>query len=107
MNAPTTRLLVIADTHLPTRVKDLPGPVWQAVDRADLVLHAGDWVTPDLLDALEARARRVVGVFGNHDGAELRRRLPEVARLELDGLRVAMVHETGAATGREHRTAAT
>jgi uncharacterized protein len=79
--------------------------VWAAVDAADVVVHAGDWVSVRLLDALEARARRLVGVFGNNDGAPLRARLPEVAHVELDGVRFAVVHETGAATGRERRCA--
>ena len=87
------------------RAKDLPAPVWSAVDAADVVVHAGDWVSVDLLDVLEARARRLVGVFGNNDGAALRARLPEVARVELGGVRFAVVHETGAATGREKRCA--
>jgi uncharacterized protein len=87
------------------RAKDLPAPVWDAVDDADVVIHAGDWVSVDLLDALEARARRLVGVFDNNDGAALRARLPEVARVELAGVRFAVVHETGAATGREKRCA--
>ena len=87
------------------RAKDLPAPVWSAVDAADVVIHAGDWVSVDLLDALEARARRLVGVYGNNDGPALRARLPEVARVELDGVRFAVVHETGAAAGRERRCA--
>jgi putative phosphoesterase len=88
------------------RAKDLPAPVWDAVDAADVVVHAGDWVSVELLDALEARAQRLVGVFGNNDGAALRARLPEVARVELGGVRFAVVHETGAAGGRERRCAA-
>lgn len=87
------------------RAKDLPAPVWEGVDAADVVIHAGDWVSVDLLDALEARARRLVGVYGNNDGAALRARLPEVARVELAGVRFAVVHETGAAAGREKRCA--
>ena len=71
-----------------------------------MVVHAGDWVHVDLLDALEARAARLVGVYGNNDGPELRARLPEVARFDAAGVRTAVVHETGAATGRERRCAA-
>jgi uncharacterized protein len=103
------RLLIISDTHLPVRAKDLPAPVWDAVAQADVVVHAGDWVSVELLDALESRVAaaggRLVGVHGNNDGPALRARLPEVARVELDGLRLAVVHETGAATGRERRCA--
>jgi putative phosphoesterase len=100
------KLLLIADTHVPKRAKDLPAQVWQAVADADVVLHAGDWVDETLLDELERRSARLIGVAGNNDGPELWARLPEVARAELGGLRWAMVHETGPATGREARCAA-
>jgi putative phosphoesterase len=97
------RLVVVADTHVPRRAKDLPAPLWQEIDRADVVIHAGDWVDESLLDAVESRAARLIGVWGNNDGPALRRRLPEVARADLDGLRIAVVHETGARSGREMR----
>jgi uncharacterized protein len=96
-------LVLLADTHVPRRARDLPPAVWDAVMAADAVLHAGDWVDVELLDAIERRARRLIGVYGNNDGPELRARLPEVARAELGGLRFAIVHETGPATGREAR----
>ncbi len=99
-------LLLLADTHVPRRARDLPPEVWAAVDAADVVLHAGDWVDVALLDALEARARRLVACWGNNDGPDLRGRLPEVARATLGGLRFAVVHETGPRTGREARCAA-
>ena len=50
------RLLLLADTHVPARARDLPAEVWAAVDEADVVVHAGDWVDVALLDRLEARA---------------------------------------------------
>ena len=99
----TTHLLLLADTHVPKRARDLPAPVWAEVERADLVVHAGDWVDVALLDAVEARSRRLVAVWGNNDHGALRERLPEVARVEVDGVRFAVVHETGAAAGRERR----
>ncbi|GAA1419013.1 metallophosphoesterase [Agrococcus citreus] len=99
----TTRLLLLSDTHLPVRAKALQDQVWRLVDEADAVIHAGDWVSVALLDELEARAQRLVGVAGNNDGAELHERLGEVARVEIDGARIAVVHETGAAAGRERR----
>jgi putative phosphoesterase len=97
---------MLADTHVPRRARDLPPQVWSAVDAADVVVHAGDWVDESLLDRLAERARRLVGVWGNNDGPPLRDRLPEVARVELGGLRLAVVHETGPAAGRERRCAA-
>jgi putative phosphoesterase len=104
--AAPVRLLLLADTHIPRRARDLPAAVWAEVDRADVVLHAGDWVAVALLDAVEARARRLIGVVGNNDGPALRSRLAEVAHAELGGMRFAVVHETGSATGRERRCAA-
>lgn len=98
-----TRLLLLSDTHVPVRARALPDQVWRAVDDADVVVHAGDWVSADLLDALEARAARLVGVAGNNDGPDLHARLPEVARTTVEGLRLAVVHETGGKDGRERR----
>jgi putative phosphoesterase len=99
------RLLLMADTHVPRRARDLPDAVWEAVDDADVVVHAGDWVDVDLLDRLEARASRLVAVYGNNDGPTLRARLPEVAHVSLAGLRMSVVHETGPSAGRERRCA--
>ena len=97
------RLLLLADTHVPKRARDLPLQVWELVEQADLVVHAGDWVDETLLDALEARSRALLACWGNNDGPALRARLPEVARAEPAGVRVAVVHETGGRAGRELR----
>ena len=97
------RVLLLADTHLPKRAKDLPAPVWEAVEAADLVVHAGDWVDVALLDRLEARSRSLLACWGNNDGADLRARLPEVASAVVEGVRVSVVHETGSKARREQR----
>src|SRR6478609_11642868 len=55
-------LLLIADTHVPKRARSLPAQVWHAVDEADVVFHAGDWVEAPLLDEFEHRSRRLLGV---------------------------------------------
>lgn len=101
-----TRLVIMADTHVPRRARDLPAQLWAAVDDADVVVHAGDWIDVRLLDDLEQRARRLVAVHGNNDHGALRERLPEVARAEIEGIRFGVVHETGQAKGREERCAA-
>jgi uncharacterized protein len=99
------RLLLLADTHVPRRARDLPAQVWDEVTQADVVFHAGDWVSPGLLDTLTARAARLVACWGNNDGPDLRSRLPERADVVLDGLHFTVVHETGGAAGREARMA--
>jgi uncharacterized protein len=99
------QLLLMADTHVPKRARDLPEQLWQAVDEADVVVHAGDWVCVELLDALLTRVDRLIGVVGNNDGPSLSARLPEVATAQLDGVQLAVIHDTGPATGREARCA--
>jgi putative phosphoesterase len=99
-------LVLTSDTHVPHRSRDLPHPLWSAIEAADVVVHAGDWVDVALLDEIERRSRRLLAVHGNNDHGPLRDRLPEVARAEIAGLRFAVVHETGDRRGREERCAA-
>ncbi|MBH5338681.1 metallophosphoesterase [Streptomyces pactum] len=99
------RLLLMSDTHVPVRARALPAGLLDEVPRADVVIHAGDWVDTATVELLRSRARRLIGVHGNNDGPELRAMLPEVAFAELGGLRFGVVHETGPARGRESRCA--
>ena len=92
---------MLADTHLHGDLSTLPPEVWDMVDASDAVLHAGDVVTSDLLHALRKR-RPVHAVLGNND-TSLVRTLPDRIELELAGVRVAMVHDSGARSGRERR----
>lgn len=99
----STSLLVLSDTHLPTRAKALPDELWSAVEAADMVVHAGDWVNEELLDELQARSRSLLACYGNNDGAGLRSRLPLVATVVVEEVRLAVVHETGPAAKRGER----
>ena len=99
-------MVLIADTHLPKRARDLPGEVWAAIEDADVVVHAGDWVEEWVLDEFESRSRRLVAVWGNNDHGGLRERLTEVAYAEIEGIRFGVIHETGSAKGREERCSA-
>jgi hypothetical protein len=80
------RLGVIADTHGLLRPE-----VYQAFAEVDHILHAGDVGPLQLIDELEALAP-VTAVYGNTDGDELRRRLPQVATVELEGFDVVVTH---------------
>ena len=94
-----TRLrLLLADTHLPKRARDLPAEVWQAVEEADVVVHAGDWVDVALLDELE-RAPTGSWVLRQQRPRRAARRLPRW-RGRGRGLRLGVVHETGPTKGR-------
>jgi putative phosphoesterase len=96
------KLVLLSDTHVPARARRLPESVRRAADAADLIVHAGDWVEASVLDDL-LQYGPMLGVYGNNDGDDLRSRLPEVARFEREGVRFAVVHETGASQGREAR----
>jgi putative phosphoesterase len=80
------RLGVIADTHGLLRPE-----VFDAFAEVDHILHAGDVGPADLLTELEALAP-VTAVYGNTDGMELRRRLPQVGQLRLDGFDIVVTH---------------
>ena len=98
-----TRVVVLADTHLRAgRPRRLPDVVWTAIERADLVLHAGDVIDRSLLDELRDRDVEHHAVLGNNDRT-LGDTLPDRVELTIDGVRVAMVHETGATRGRPAR----
>ncbi|WP_322411268.1 metallophosphoesterase family protein [Microbacterium invictum] len=97
-----TRLLLISDTHIPGRARTLPAAVRREADAADLIVHAGDWVSVAVVDDLQGHGE-VLGVYGNNDGTDLRQRLPEFAERTIEGVRLGVVHETGDAKGREKR----
>jgi uncharacterized protein len=96
-------VVAIADTHAPRRWKSCPPAVAGQLRGADLILHAGDVCTAAVLEELSGYAP-VLAVIGNNDG-------PDVAawgatptlRAELDGLRIAMIHDSGPAAGRPQR----
>jgi putative phosphoesterase len=69
---------------------------------ADLILHAGDFVAASVLDELRQLAP-VEAVYGNMDDAELQATLPERRVVEVEGMRLGLVHIPGPAAGREER----
>ena len=96
------RLLVLADTHVvPGGRRQLPHAVYDLLEEADLVLHAGDVTSPDLLHELRAFAP-LEAVLGNNDH-ELVGILPETVTVEVDGYRIGMVHDSGLEPGRATR----
>jgi putative phosphoesterase len=97
------RVAVLSDTHAPRRWRSCPPQVAQRLREVDVILHAGDICTPRVLDELGGFAP-VHAVLGNNDGADVMARgVPETLELELAGVRVAMIHDAGPATGRPAR----
>ncbi len=105
-SAPTLLGVVIAlisDTHLPRGRRRLPDACVERIRAADLLLHAGDISTPEVLDEIEAIGPPVRAVHGNIDSADLRERLPEALTVEAEGAQLAMVHDAGPARRRLER----
>lgn len=97
------RLAIISDTHLPKGRRRLPDECLRRLAAADAVLHAGDLISARVLDELLAVGPPVHAVRGNVDEPALRARLPETLELELGGVRLAMVHDSGPSAGRRLR----
>ena len=96
-------IVAISDTHAPRRWKSCPPAVAAHLRGADLILHAGDVCTASVLHELSQYAP-VHAVLGNNDGPDVAAwGAPETLSLNLDGLRVAMIHDSGAAAGRLRR----
>ncbi len=97
------RVVVLSDTHAPRRWKRCPPAVADQLRGADLILHAGDVCTASVLDELAAYAP-VHAVLGNNDGPDVAAwGAPETLELDVGGLPVGMIHDSGPASGRLSR----
>ena len=88
---PTTRIVVIADTHCHRWDEIHPG-IRSAVAHADIAVHCGDLVRADVVDGMRRHAKRAVIVHGNSDPPELRRELPYVEIISVQGARIGVTH---------------
>ncbi len=93
--------VILADTHIPRRARTLPEGLVAYLERADLVLHAGDLICPSVLEELSAYNAPAHAVRGNVDMPGLD--LPEALQLDFGGARIAMIHDSGRKEGRRKR----
>jgi putative phosphoesterase len=97
------RVVVLSDTHGPRFWKRCPPAVAGHLEGADLILHAGDVCVASVLDELATFAPVRV-VLGNNDGPDVAAwGAPEILELDLDGLRIGMIHDAGPKDGRLRR----
>ena len=97
------KIIVVADSHAPRRWKGIPSALAAELVDADLILHAGDVCEPGVLDVLAAHAP-VRAVMGNNDGPAGRAwGATDDLQLELEGVRIAMLHIAGPQDGRGRR----
>ncbi len=98
----TGALAIISDTHMPRGGRRLPGACVERLRAADLILHAGDLVTPEVLEELRGYGE-VSAIHGNVDVPDVRATLPTRLVVEVGGARIGMVHDAGPAKGRLRR----
>lgn len=96
----TATVAIISDTHLPRGARRLPDACLEQLRHADLIIHAGDLVTVGVLEAIEALGPPVHAVAGNVDDAAVHARLPAERVVEVGAVRIAVLHDSGAAAGR-------
>ncbi|SDM76263.1 metallophosphoesterase family protein [Sediminibacillus halophilus] len=87
-------VVILSDTHMPRMAKKLPQQLKKGLEKADLIIHAGDWQTIELLEELQEYAP-VVGVTGNVDGSELKERLNRKEVIEQNGITIGIIHGDG------------
>jgi len=99
------RVLVLSDTHVPQAAREIPGEVLREAERADAVIHAGDWTDIETLGLLRGMDRPLFAVRGNMDGPEVSAVLESKAVFRLGGLLVGLAHGHGAPWGLGQRVA--
>ncbi|MFL5839120.1 MAG: metallophosphoesterase family protein [Thermoleophilaceae bacterium] len=94
---------VISDTHLPRGNRRIPDACVASMRASDLILHAGDFTYPAILEELQSLGPPLAAVHGNVDTEEVARLLPEVREVQAGGARIGLVHDAGPAAGRLER----
>lgn len=89
------KILVISDTHMPKSAEDLPQAIYDRIKDVDMIIHAGDIAEKEILDKLEA-LRPTKAVCGNMDSMKLRSSLKEKEVIEVEGVKIGLVHGHGA-----------
>lgn len=102
-DAPTVRVAVISDTHMPGRGRALPEPCLARLRAADLIIHAGDWSDMGAIGLVRGVGPPLVGVHGNVEEPGVRGLMPATAEVEAGGIRIGVVHDAGPEAGRLER----
>ena len=86
-----TTIGVVADTHIPSRARSIPGEVLEALHGVSMILHAGDLTTDDVIQTLEELAP-VKAVYGNIDPDDLVSRLTGRRVIPVESALIGLVH---------------
>jgi len=97
------KALVLSDTHIPHRARDMPREIWELIEKVDLVFHAGDFTDYEFYLQLKESCPILHAVHGNMDSPQLFRELPDKKIVEIGGKRFGITHGTGPPWGIEKR----
>jgi len=95
-----TTIAIVSDTHMPKGRRELPEECVRLCLDADLIIHGGDFMEPSILELFRSFGPPVTAVQGNVDSKELRSWLPGTATLEVEGVRIGLIHDSGPKNGR-------
>ncbi len=90
------KIVVISDTHIPDRADNLPAKLLAEIKSADMVIHAGDLVSLQLLNELKSLCKNVKAVWGNMDPQEVRDCLPQKDVFKAGNFKIGLYHGFGA-----------
>jgi len=96
---PTT-IAIVSDTHMPKGRRELPDECFRICRESDLIIHAGDFMEASILELFKSFGSPVVAVHGNVDSSDLRNWLPEITTVEVESVRLGLVHDSGTRKGR-------
>ena len=83
------RIILLSDTH-----SYMDDSILKHCAEADEIWHAGDFGNMDVIEQLQ-KLKPVRGVFGNIDGADIRKTFPRDVRFTCEGVDVWMIHIGG------------
>jgi len=89
------KILVISDTHIPRVAHDLPDKIYEEIPNVDMIIHAGDFVEKEIYNKLK-KLKPIKAVFGNMDSSDLRNILNQKEVIEIEKVRIGLVHGHGA-----------
>lgn len=89
------RILVLSDTHIPRVAPDLPKKIYDEIGRADMIMHAGDFIDIEVLEKLK-KLKKVCAVYGNMDSPEFRRILNDKEIVQAGKFKIGLIHGYGA-----------
>lgn len=88
------RIVVLSDTHIPRTAQDMPAAVYEEIKKADMVIHAGDFVEREFYEKL-SKMKDMKAVCGNMDALNLRNILSSKELIKIGKYKIGLIHGYG------------